>query len=321
MIVKFIEHCTPKEIATAAISLKNGQLVVFPTETVYGLGADANNEEAIRRIYEVKGRPKNHPLIVHISSINQLAKWTISIPAYAMKLAEKFWPGPMTLILNRSKLAVNFVTGDQETVGLRIPSHPIALELLKQFESIGGNGVAAPSANKFGYVSPTSAQDVVKEIGSKLDRFDLVLEGGKSLIGIESTIIDCTGLRPRILRSGSTTKKMIELVCGTGLSKNTGRSKIRASGLLKSHYAPKAKVILDSIAKNGDGLIALAHIPTPNGAIRLSTPNTITDFARNFYSALREGDEKKLSRIVICLPEGDGLAEAIRERAMKAAAK
>ena len=194
-------QCTVSAIHQAAEALKAGHLVAFPTETVYGLGGDATNPDAIKRIYEVKGRPSDHPLIIHISSINMLEKWAIDIPEYAISLAREFWPGPLTLILKRSSLVGDFVSGNQDTVGLRVPSDPIALALIAEFERLSGSAIAAPSANRFGQVSPTSSADVQEEIGIHLSEFDLILDGGASTIGIESTIVDCTGDTPRILRS------------------------------------------------------------------------------------------------------------------------
>ena len=179
-----ISNCTQEAINKAAQALIDGHLVAFPTETVYGLGADANNSKAVARIYEVKARPTDHPLIVHISSINQISKWARDIPDYAITLARKFWPGPMTLILKRSYLAKNFITGGQENVGLRVPNHSLALALLTQIESLGGEGVAAPSANRFGAVSPTTSLAVDEEIGKNLNQEDLILDGGACSIGL-----------------------------------------------------------------------------------------------------------------------------------------
>ena len=181
---QFLSACSVNAIQKAAEQLKAGNLVAFPTETVYGLGADATNEKAVKRIYEVKGRPTDHPLIVHVPSINALDTWARDIPDYAINLARAHWPGPMTLILRRKEIAQDFITGGQNSVGIRVPSDSIALELLTRFESLGGLGIAAPSANRFGCVSPTSAQDVQEDIGSYLMNDDLVLEGGRSEIGI-----------------------------------------------------------------------------------------------------------------------------------------
>jgi L-threonylcarbamoyladenylate synthase len=204
-----ISNCTASALKDAAASLIAGNLVAFPTETVYGLGADASNQQAVARIYEVKGRPNNHPLIVHISSINNLDKWAKDIPEYAVKLARAFWPGPMTLILPRTDLAKDFITGGQDNVGIRVPAHTVAIPLLKEFEAQGGCGVAAPSANRFGKVSPTCANDVKAELSDYLKSDDLILDGGSSLVGIESTIINCTNSIPSILRPGAITAAMI----------------------------------------------------------------------------------------------------------------
>lgn len=309
------------EMENAAKALKNGQLVAFPTETVYGLGADAANEKAVRRIYAVKGRPTSHPLIVHISSINQLDKWAVDIPDYALKLAQAFWPGPMTLILKRSKLAQNFITGGQENVGVRVPSHPIAFALLREFEKIGGEGIAAPSANRFGAVSPTNPIAVNEEIGKYLNPKDLILNGGTSSIGVESTIINCIEKTPFILRPGAITNKMITNVANLICNSTAASTDVRTSGSFESHYAPNTKVIVGTNPEIGDGFIALENLPTPSGVIRLASPADIEQFARELYEALRDGDKKKVNRIVIAQPPGPGLALAIRDRVSKAASK
>jgi L-threonylcarbamoyladenylate synthase len=304
----------------AARALMSGALVAFPTETVYGLGADATNEEAVARIYSTKGRPADHPLIVHIESIVSMGEWASNIPSYAITLARDYWPGPMTLILARSKLAKDFITGGQSTVGLRVPADPIALALLKSFHSFGGKGIAAPSANRFGAVSPTTAAAVSEEIGSYLDESrDLILDGGPSIVGVESTIIDCTGPAPKILRLGAITKEMIEGSTGLEVAITPDENKIRVSGSLDSHYSPKAKVVLNELAQTGQGFIALATIPTPAGAIRLAAPRTVEQFAQDLYAALRSGDHQNLTHIVVLAPEGEGLAAAIRDRLNKAA--
>jgi len=316
--VAFLSICTTETIKTAAIALKNGHLVAFPTETVYGLGADATNSDAIARIYGTKGRPSDHPLIVHIASLDAIEQWAREIPEYAITLARDFWPGPMTLVLKRSVLAKDFITGGQETVGLRVPAHPIALALIKEFESIGGKGIAAPSANRFGAVSPTTAQAVEEELQAHLQQTDLILDGGQCLVGVESTIIDCTGPTPTILRLGAITPLMIE--GSTGLvALEANPSQIRVSGSLDSHYSPKAKVILDVVAVAGDGLIAPDQIPTPNGVIRLAAPSSIEEYARVLYHALRSADQKGLEVVVVLQPGGDGLAAAIRDRLQRSA--
>ncbi len=315
-----ITNVTEDVVKKAAKALKDGNLVAFPTETVYGLGADATSRNAVGRVYSVKGRPSDHPLIVHIASINHLDDWAVDIPDYAVNLAREFWPGPMTLILKRSNLAEDFITGGQKHVGLRIPNQPIALDLLNEFEKLGGRGIAAPSANRFGAVSPTTANAVKEELENFLTPEDLILDGGQCLIGIESTIINCSEITPSVLRSGAITNEMISKICDLDNSTNNKGAKIRAPGALESHYSPNAKVVLDSVAKNGEGFIAIADVPTPRGVIRLASPNSITEFARDFYAALRLGDTKKLKKVVVFLPKGDGLAVAIRDRATKASA-
>jgi L-threonylcarbamoyladenylate synthase len=319
--MQIINNPSQDEIMKAAHALRNGHLVAFPTETVYGLGADATNENAVSNIYTVKGRPTNHPLIVHIASLNQLGQWAIDIPEYAIKLAQEFWPGPLTLILKKSALAKKFITGGQNNIGIRIPSHPIAIELLKQFENLGGVGVAAPSANRFGAVSPTNAEAVVHELSNHLKFNDQILDGGQSKVGIESTIIDCTIFNPVILRPGAVTIEMIEKFIKISAKSNLDKNIIRTSGLLTKHYSPKAKVVMGTVAAPGDGFIALAEIKTPTGALRLAAPETIAEFAMVLYESLRTGDKMGLSNIVVFCPSGEGLELAIRDRLAKAAAE
>jgi L-threonylcarbamoyladenylate synthase len=315
-----ISNCTASALKDAAASLIAGNLVAFPTETVYGLGADASNQQAVARIYEVKGRPNNHPLIVHISSINNLDKWAKDIPEYAVKLARAFWPGPMTLILPRTDLAKDFITGGQNNVGIRVPSHPVALALLQEFESQGGIGVAAPSANRFGKVSPTCAEDVNEELSDYLSENDLVLDGGPSSVGVESTIINCTKTTPAILRPGAITSAMINELLGINVKVSTKKNidNMKAPGLLESHYAPKAKVYLSGIPEIGDGFIALSKFPTPAGVVRLISPTTNEQYAKTLYQGLRLADSKKLKKVFVVLPTGDDIAVAICDRIEKA---
>jgi L-threonylcarbamoyladenylate synthase len=299
-----------------------GDLVAFPTETVYGLGADASNSAAVARIYSVKGRPNDHPLIVHIASMDRMGDWASEVPEYAVALAREFWPGPMTLVLKRSELAGDFVTGGQDTVGVRVPNHVVALALLEAFEKAGGKGVAAPSANRFGRVSPTTAAAVVEELADYLSKDDLVLDGGACAVGVESTIIDCTSQLPRILRPGAITAEMIRK--STGLVTevleiaSSLQTKIRVSGSLDIHYAPIATVLLDEIPVAGQGLIAISNVSTPEGVIRLASPDTHEEFARILYSALRAADEKSLATVVVHQPVGEGIAIAIRDRLKRA---
>ena len=304
-------------LGQAARALKDGSLIAFPTETVYGLGADATNAHSVARVYEVKGRPADHPLIVHIPGLDSLESWTSDFPRYAISLARDFWPGPMTLVLSRSDIAKDFITGGQETVGLRVPAHPLALGLLHAFKKIGGLGIAAPSANRFGQVSPTTAQAVEEEIGEYLSTTDFILDGGPALVGVESTIIDSTGEFPRILRHGAITQEMIEECTGLKVIAND-ESDVRVSGSLEKHYSPKAQIVLNAIAESGEGFIALSSIPTPKGAIRLASPSTTEEYARVLYAALRSADAQGVKRIAVIPPEGDGLALAIQDRLVRA---
>jgi len=315
--MEIISNPTQVEIKKAAQALMDGHLVAFPTETVYGLGADATNEKAVSRVYSVKGRPTDHPLIVHISSINQLDKWAVDVPENAIKLAEEYWPGPMTLILKRSKTAKDFITGGQENVGIRVPSHPVALALLSEFEKLGGLGIAAPSANRFGAVSPTSSEAVIEEIGSELSPIDLILDGGNCSVGIESTIINCTEDIPTVLRPGAITVEMIRFCTKHKLNISKVYERIRASGLIKTHYSPKAKVVLGGEAEKGDGFLAMAGISTPIDAIRLASPSTIEEFANQLYQAFRLADHKNLTKIIVIPPLGNGLSDAIRDRLVR----
>jgi len=320
--MSIISNCTATAIKDAVAVLINGDLVAFPTETVYGLGADATNKDAIARIYKAKGRPEGHPIIVHISSIGNLDKWAKDIPEYAVNLARAFWPGPMTLILRRTDLAKNFITGSQDNVGIRIPSHTVALALLKEFEDKGGLGVAAPSANRFGAVSPTTATAVGIELADFLSKNDQILDGGPCLVGVESTIINCTQKKPLILRPGAVTKEMIEDTLGITIDLNTSNSEsiqVKAAGLLESHYAPNAKVFLTGSPAIGDGFIALDSFTTPAGALRLASPKTNTEYAQVLYEAFRLADIKGLSRVFIIPPTGDGIAVAINDRLAKSA--
>jgi L-threonylcarbamoyladenylate synthase len=337
-VAQFLSTCGATAIADAAANLLAGGLVAFPTETVYGLGADACNADAVARVYSVKGRPSDHPLIVHVASIDGLGAWAADVPGYAISLAREFWPGPMTLVVKRSELAADFVTGGQDTVGVRVPNHPVALGLLETFARAGGKGIAAPSANRFGNVSPTTAQAVSDELGNYLAPGDQILDGGACDVGVESTIIDCTGDFPKILRPGAITEQMIsqstqaqvgsrftytdEDLPGIILNgKSVEANNIRVSGSLESHYAPKAAVFLDQIPLAGQGFIAMADVPSTEGVIRLAAPQTHEEFARVLYTALRAADEKGLAAVVVHQPTGTGIAIAIRDRLMRASKK
>jgi L-threonylcarbamoyladenylate synthase len=303
-----------------AAALREGNLIAFPTETVYGLGADATNEKAVARVYEVKARPLGHPLIVHISGISLLDKWASDISENAIKLARAFWPGPMTLVLPRTNLAKDFITGGQDNVALRIPSHPVALELLKEFEKQGGLGVAAPSANRFGKLSPTTAAAVEMELGKFLSNADKILDGGPSRVGVESTIIDFTRALPVILRPGAVTIEMIEEVLDVKLDiRSTVNKEIKVPGMLASHYSPNAKVYLSGAPSPGDGYIALSDLPTPAGVIRLASPKDNQEYAQMLYESLRSADSKGLKNVFVVPPDNSGVGSAINDRLVKAA--
>jgi len=251
-----------------------------------------------------------------------MGQWVEDVPEYAIALGRDFWPGPMTLIFKRSNLAQDFITGGQDTVGIRIPNHVVALALLEAFHNLGGRGVAAPSANRFGHVSPTTAKAVSEELTQYLQPEDQVMDGGPCSVGVESTIIDCTGDSPRILRPGAITEEMIKE--STGLSaimrkSSEGTENIRVSGSLEKHYAPAAKVLLDQTPVAGQGFIASSRRVTPTGVTRLAAPKNADEFARDLYTALRKADELGLQEVVVEQPIGDGIAIAIRDRLLRAA--
>jgi len=304
-----------------ARNLKSGHLVAFPTETVYGLGADAQNETAVAQLYKVKNRPKQHPLIVHVSSCQKIDRWAREIPDYARVLADFFWPGPMTLILKRNKIAKDYITGGQDFIAIRVPRNSIALNLLEEFENLGGLGIAAPSANRFGKVSPTTSSNVIDDLGQFLSINDSILVGGESLIGIESTIIDCTKKVPTILRPGAITKRKISICLNMSTTEIKGvnqQSNIRTPGDLLSHYAPVAKILLNGNPGIGDGFIALKKYQTPKQAIRLASPENNLDYAKILYPSFRLADSLKIQKVFVIPPKGNGIAVAINDRLFKA---
>ncbi len=314
-----ISQCSLSVLRQSAEKLRAGDLVAFPTETVYGIGADAENKDAVARMYQVKNRPSGHPVIVHIAELNDVDYWAREIPEYAINLMRDFWPGPMTLLLKRREVAGDFLTGAQDIVGLRIPANSLALGLLNEFKAFGGKGIAAPSANRYGAVSPTTAEAVSQELSEYLSPNDQILDGGPCLVGVESTIIDCSSESPKILRPGAISAEMIEESTGIVLEE-VGETKIRVSGSDKQHYAPKAKVIVDGQSQRGEGLIAMSEVTTPEGVIRLAEPKSIEEYARVLYSALRMSDTQNLQTVRIIPPAGQGLAVAIRDRINRAAA-
>ena len=306
------------EIGRAVDLLRAGRLVAFPTETVYGLGADASNPEAIRKLYAVKGRPAEHPVIVHFASADEAFRWAREVPEGAKALAKRFWPGPLTLILKRSALAQDFVTGGQDNVGLRVPSHPVAHELLKSF----AKGVAAPSANRFGHVSPTTAAHVREDLGEDVD---LVLEGGPSEVGIESTIVDLSGGSPVLLRPGRISTAQLEEALHSPVRLPSGTT-TRHSGGLERHYAPKtpARLIptheLDrEIARLGDKVAVLAFSrPDERVDYWLRMPRQPHAYAQRLYSALRELDSAGCEAILIESPPDAPEWAAVLDRLRRA---
>ncbi len=312
----------------AAVRLRDGGLVAVPTETVYGLAARADDPHAVARIYAAKGRPADHPLIVHVANAIALDEWAAFIPEYAHRLATEFWPGAMTLVVKRSDRAGDYITGSQDSVALRVSSHALMDETLRALIMLTDDpaiGIAAPSANRFGKVSPTSAQHVLDEFVDILSDSDLVLDGGESSVGVESTIIDCTDEIPRLLRAGAITIEDIERV--TGLRPGM-TSSVRASGTLESHYAPSAEVVLtdaEGLAASRPtdvariGVLALSNVPTPLGMVRLASPSTNDEYAHVLYAALRDADALQLTSVLAVLPDDSGLGAAVIDRLRRAA--
>ncbi len=297
------------DIERALRCLRAGGLVAIPTETVYGLAADASDPAAVRRIYSVKGRPTGHPLIVHVTSLDAARDWAAEFPRAATQLAEMAWPGPLTVIVPRAPGVLDEVTGGRDTVGVRVPAHPMALELLERF----GGGVAAPSANRFGSVSPTSAADVLDELGDRLDpAIDVILDGGSSPVGVESTIVDCTSTPPQILRAGAITPEEVHTLLGE-VATASGPS--RASGMLASHYAPRCQVLLADDIASAEAL-AEAH----RDSEVLDRTDELGAYARDLYATLRDADRRGVPTVVAVLPPAAGLGHAIRDRLTKAAA-
>jgi L-threonylcarbamoyladenylate synthase len=306
------------EIRKAAEILRAGGLVAFPTETVYGLGADAASEKAVARLYAVKRRPSEHPVIVHFSSPDQAFAWAREVPPVAKKLADKFWPGPLTLILKRSERAKDFVTGAQETVGLRVPSHPVAQKLLKEF----GGAIAAPSANRFGLVSPTTAAHVREDLGTDVD---LVLEGGPSDVGIESTILDLSGAAPVLLRPGHISREDLQKILGIEVSEKAMASP-RHPGGLERHYAPRtpARLVpaygLDKAITEIKAKVAVLAFSRPDERVDywLRMPREPHAYAQRLYAALRELDTAGCERILVEAPPDSPEWAAVTDRLRRA---
>jgi L-threonylcarbamoyladenylate synthase len=313
------------QIEKAALVLRAGGLVAVPTETVYGLGANAEDPKAVTRIFEVKGRPPTHPLIVHLGTAEQLDDWVAHVPATARILAQRFWPGPLTLVLRRGERVPLEATGGLETVAVRVPAHPVALALLAQF----GGGIAAPSANRFGSVSPTTAQHVRAELG---DAVDLVLDGGACQVGLESTIVDVTGEAVSVLRPGGVTREQLEAALGQPVSDDPS-GRVRVPGQHPSHYAPSAQVVLvqpqeilaEARRAQQQGHRVGVLLPASLGDTPVSAhavvrvPAALADYGRSLYRFLRELDERGCDLIIASAPAQEGLGAAIANRLLRAA--
>ncbi len=314
---------TEPVIERAVTALRAGELVAFPTETVYGLGADAENAAAVRRIFEIKRRPREHPLIVHIAAADQLGHWAANVPDAARRLAELFWPGPLTLIVRRSGRVSDVVTGGLDTIGLRVPNHATALAMLRSF----GGGVAAPSANRFGRVSPTTADHVREDLG---DDVAVILDGGACSVGLESTIVDLSSGEPAILRPGGVTREQLEAALGRPVPQRSG-GPVRSPGQHASHYAPRAQVIIVAESELGDRaaeqrsrgartvVLCSRQVALPSGIERLPLPESLGDVAQTLYATLREVDRRGCDVALVVLPPEAGLGAAISDRLRRAA--
>ena len=285
--------------------LRNGGLVAIPTETVYGLAADAANERAVARVFDVKGRPTDHPLIVHVAAPEQLVDWARDISPAAARLAATCWPGPLTLLVRKANHVLSVVSGGRDTVGVRVPAHPLTTELLTRFSG----GLAAPSANLFGQVSPTTAEHVRADLG---DLVDYVLDGGPCQIGVESTIVDCTVDPPQVLRPGGIPTEDIAALLDLTMGDPAGPS--RAPGMLDSHYSPRCRVVL--AATIGDA----RRLATENPRAEILADEDLVRYAHTLFSRLREADDRQVDTVIAVLPPALGLGHAIRDRLTKGSA-
>ena len=315
---------TDVDITRAVEALRRGRLVAFPTETVYGLGADAASTDALSRLYAVKGRPPDHPVIVHVAAPDALDEWAARVPAAARRLADEVWPGPLTIVLERSDRVPDAVTGGGDTVGVRVPDQHVALALLRAF----GGGIAAPSANRFGRVSPTTAEHVRADLGADVD---VVLDDGPCSVGVESTIVDCSGAEPVILRPGGVSRERIAELVGRPVAVRSD-GLVRAPGTLKSHYAPEANVLLvsrdelvdraRSMVEAGQRVAVLAsgRPPSlPDGVIVLDVPGDADEYARVLYARLREADHAGVDVVLAVQPSETGFGAAVADRRRRAA--
>lgn len=302
-----------KDIQKALLALQSNGLIGLPTETVYGLGANALDENAVKKIFTAKGRPADHPLIVHIGSAEEMIFWAENIPDEAWTLAKHFWPGPMTIILNKKSHVPDIVTGGQKTIGLRVPNHPMALELLKKF----GGGIAAPSANRFTKVSPTTAQHVADDLKEAVD---IILDGGACAVGIESTIIDLSSKNISILRPGAVTAEDLKKVLGFDVALAT-KSEIKVPGQHEVHYSPQAKIILAKESEITELTQKLHKENLKNIKVWKSNQNNLNEMAKELYQQFRNADETKLDALIVIPPPNSGIGIAINDRLKRAAKK
>jgi L-threonylcarbamoyladenylate synthase len=312
-------------VRAAAQTLADGGLVALPTETVYGLAADASNPDALARVFAVKGRPLGHPLIVHVGNAEDLDRWAREVPPLARTLVEAFWPGPLTVLVPRSAAVPDIVTGGRDTVALRMPDHPLTLAVLGAF----GGGVAAPSANRFGHVSPTTAAHVLADLG---DDVDLIVDGGPCGVGVESTIVDCTGHQPEIVRMGGVSVEAIRAVVGFDVAVWAGAGEARAPGMLASHYAPHARVEVgevDTVVSRAAELVAsgaVVGVLAPSvvdglspDVVELEPAGGADNYARVLYDRLRQADRLGFDVLLAVPPAPVGLGAAVADRLRRAA--
>ncbi len=322
-----LSTATPEAIVFAAQALRDGALVAFPTETVYGLGADARNAAALRRLYAAKGRPEEHPVIVHLSAANALPGWVSAVPVFAQALADAFWPGPLTLVLPRDGSVSDLLTGGQDSIGVRVPAHPVAQALLARFVELGGDGIAAPSANRFGRISATTAAHVADEFGSEVA---VILDGGACDHGIESTIVDCTRDEPAVLRPGAISVEQLARVLGHPMRTSTTDA-LRASGTLASHYAPvtQSRLLrrealqhaLAQLAQPGSHIAVLAHSVTQPPEFEgtwFDAPFDSVGYAHHLYANLRALDAHQADEIWIETPPDGPDWTAVNDRLRRA---
>ena len=306
-----IDGKLPESIASAVAVLRRGGVIGLPTETVYGLAADAENEDALRKIFSIKGRPADHPLIVHVASVRDLSEWASQVPEIAHMLAENFWPGPLTMLLRRGERTSLVATGGRDTVAIRVPAHEVALNILREF----GGALAAPSANRFGKVSPTNPQHVLDDLGNDVD---LILDGGECSIGVESTIVDLTSTAPLVLRPGGVSLEQLESLLKIKIELANGPN--RAPGMLESHYAPVCEVELVESPLAARNRVAKLQVALKS-VLLLDYCSDLDAYAKHLYEFLRRADRDGCDVVVAVMPPAIGLGHAIRDRLYKASVR